>query len=126
VSLSAHLTSDTAAHGRLAFHPNCPRCRTERLAGSLGADALMSRRAQAALAAGLLAFSAAAPPALAQGGEVDQEQEGMADPGGGAPKPSSSSLTSTRAATTHSTSTPSRRQASLAPAVRRTTAWAHR
>ena len=58
VSLSAHLTAGTAEHGRLAFHPDCPRCRAERLAGSLAADSLVSRRGQAALAAGLLAFSA--------------------------------------------------------------------
>ena len=62
VSLSAHLTAGTAEHGRLAFHPDCPRCRAERLAGNLAADSLVSRRAQAALAAGLLAFSAGAPP----------------------------------------------------------------
>jgi hypothetical protein len=85
VSLNAHLTATTAQHGRLRFHPDCPRCRAERLAGSLGDDALVSRRAQAALAAGVLAFSAAAPSAVAQVGEVDQDQEGMAAPGGDEP-----------------------------------------
>ncbi|MBA3262112.1 MAG: LysM peptidoglycan-binding domain-containing protein, partial [Thermoleophilaceae bacterium] len=85
MSLSAHLSSSAADHGRLRFHPDCPRCRAERLAGSLGADSLVSRRAQAALAAGVLAFSAAAPPAVALAGEVDQEQEGSAAPGGDEP-----------------------------------------
>jgi len=80
VSLSAHLTTGSAEHGRLAFHPDCPRCRSERLGGSLSADALASRRAQAALAVGVLTFSAAAPPAVAQVGETDQEQEGVAPP----------------------------------------------
>jgi nucleoid-associated protein YgaU len=83
VSLSAHLTAGTAEHGRLAFHPDCPRCRAERLAGNLAADSLVSRRGQAALAAGLLAFSAGAPTALAQAPEADQHQE--ATPGGKPP-----------------------------------------
>jgi nucleoid-associated protein YgaU len=80
VSLSAHLTAGTAEHGRLAFHPDCPRCRAERLAGSLAADSLVSRRAQAVLAAGLLAFSAGAPSAAAQV-PPDQQQEPAPPPG---------------------------------------------
>jgi hypothetical protein len=84
VSLNAHLTAGTADHGRLAFHPNCPRCQAERLGGSLAADSLVSRRAQAALAAGLLAFSAGAPPALAQAPEADQQQA-TTTPAGGEP-----------------------------------------
>jgi nucleoid-associated protein YgaU len=83
VSLSAHLTAGTAEHGRMAFHPDCPRCRAERLAGNLAADSLVSRRGQAALAAGLLALSAGAPPALAQAPDTDQQQE--ATPGGEPP-----------------------------------------
>jgi nucleoid-associated protein YgaU len=83
VSLSAHLTAGTAEHGRLLFHPDCPRCRAERLAGNLAADSLVSRRGQAALAAGLLAFSAGAPPALAQAPDTDQQQG--ATPGGEPP-----------------------------------------
>jgi nucleoid-associated protein YgaU len=83
VSLSAHLTAGTAEHGRLAFHPDCPRCRAERLAGSLAADSLVPRRGQAALAAGLLAFSTGAAPALAQVPGPDQEQE--ITPGGEPP-----------------------------------------
>jgi LysM domain len=85
VSLSAHLTAGTAEHGRLAFHPDCPRCRAERLSGSLGADSLVSRRAQAALAAGLLAFSAGATPAFAQAPATDPEQEATPAPGGEPP-----------------------------------------
>jgi hypothetical protein len=82
VSLTAHLTSSTAEHGRLRFHADCPRCRADRLAGTLVDDELVSRRARAALAAGVLAFSSAAPAAVAQVPEVDQEQEGIAAPGG--------------------------------------------
>jgi LysM domain len=84
VSLSAHLTAGTADHGRLAFHPDCPRCRAERLAGRLAADPLVSRRAQAALAAWLLAFSAGAPAAAAQVPELDQQQA-TEPPAGGEP-----------------------------------------
>jgi hypothetical protein len=84
VSLSAHLTAGTADHGRLAFHPDCPRCRAERLAGRLAADPLVSRRAQAALAAWLLAFSAGAPAAAAQVPERGQQQE-TEPPASGAP-----------------------------------------
>ena len=54
-------------------------CRDERLAGTLPADALVGRRTQALLAAGVLALSSATPTAaLAQ--EPDQEQEGSAAP----------------------------------------------
>ena len=85
MSLSAHLTAGTAEHGRLVFHPDCPRCRAERLAGNLAGDSLVSRRGQAALAAGLLAFSAGAPPsALAQAPDAGQHQE-EATPGGEPP-----------------------------------------
>jgi hypothetical protein len=41
----------------------------------------VSHRAQAALAVGVLTFSGAAPAAVAQVGETDQEQEGVAPPG---------------------------------------------
>ena len=85
MSLSAHLTAGTAEHGRLVFHPDCPRCRAERLAGNLAGDSLVSRRGQAALAAGLLAFSAGAPPsALAQAPDAGQHQE-ETTPGGEPP-----------------------------------------
>jgi LysM repeat protein len=85
VSLSAHLTAGTADHGRLSFHPDCPRCRAERLAGSLAADSLVSRRTHAALAAGLLAFTGAAPAATAQVAEVDEQHDAAPAPGGEPP-----------------------------------------
>jgi LysM repeat protein len=85
VSLSAHLTAGTADHGRLAFHPDCPRCRAERLAGSLAVDSLVSRRTHAALAAGLLAFTGAAPAAAAQVPELDEQQGAAPAPGGEPP-----------------------------------------
>ena len=77
-SLTAHLRSPED-HGRLAFHPECPLCRRERLAGALPAEALVSRRTQALLAAGVLALSSATPTA-ALAAEPDQEQEGAAAP----------------------------------------------
>lgn len=77
-SLSAHLR-EPGDHGALAFHPGCPACREERLAGTLRTDALVGRRGQALFAAGALALSATpATAALAQ--EPDQEQEGAAAP----------------------------------------------
>ena len=75
-SLSAHLCRP-ADHGRLAFHPECPLCRGERSAGSLPAAAVVSRRAQAALMAGVLALSSVAP-AAAFVAEGDQDHEGGA------------------------------------------------
>jgi nucleoid-associated protein YgaU len=77
-SLTAHLTAGPE-HGRLGFHPLCPRCRDERLAGSLDRELLVSRRAQAVVAAGVLAVSTAAP-AVSVAAEPDQEQEGGAVP----------------------------------------------
>ena len=79
-SLTAHLV-ESGDHGRLGFHASCPVCRQERLFGSLPSEAIISRRAQAALASGVLALSAAgAPAALAQ--ESDQQVEGGSGPGG--------------------------------------------
>jgi hypothetical protein len=77
-SLSAHLRR-AGDHGALAFHSECPVCRDERLAGTLPADALVGRRTQALLAAGVLALSSA-PPTAALAQEPDQEQEGSAAP----------------------------------------------
>jgi nucleoid-associated protein YgaU len=77
-SLSAHLTAG-AEHGRLGFHSGCPRCREERLAGSVDREPLVSRRAQAALAAGVLAVSTVTPT-VSLAAEPDQEQEGGAAP----------------------------------------------
>ena len=79
-SLTAHLV-ESGDHGRLGFHASCPVCRHDRLFGSLPSETIISRRAQAALASGVLALSAFGPPAaLAQ--EPDQQVEGGSEPGG--------------------------------------------
>src|SRR5262245_10847853 len=76
-SLSAHLRQD-GDHGRLGFHPLCPVCCDERLAGTLPSDAIVSARTKALLAAGVLAASAASPASvLAAGG--DQESQGAGE-----------------------------------------------
>jgi LysM domain len=62
-SLSAHLTAG-ADHGRLRFHPDCPFCRSQRLAGTLG-DTLLSARAQAGLLAAALGASSLLPTSVA-------------------------------------------------------------
>jgi nucleoid-associated protein YgaU len=77
-SLTAHLR-ETGDHGRLRFHPSCPVCRAERLSGALSSEPVVSRRAQALLAGGVLAFSA--PASTAAGiPEPDQQLEGVAAP----------------------------------------------
>src|SRR3954454_18576422 len=78
-SLSAHLRAPED-HAGLPFHPDCPMCRRERLSGVLSSDGVVSQRAQAALAAGVLALSGAAP-AAALAAEPDHEQQGAAAPG---------------------------------------------
>ena len=88
-SLTAHLI-EAGDHGRLGFHPSCPVCRKKRLRDSLSSELVISRRVQAALASGLLAFSAAVPGAAAAPPEPDQQQEGVTapeQPPGGAPQP---------------------------------------
>src|SRR4051794_3918691 len=91
-SLSAHL-SRPEDHARLAFHPSCPQCRGERLAGSLPIVPLVSRRTQAAITAGVLAVTSIAPGAAFAAGQ-DEVVEGSAtedvgtvdlDPGGASP-----------------------------------------
>ena len=77
-SLTAHLLED-GDHRRLGFHPRCPVCRRERLYGSLRVEPVIFRRVQAAIAAGALAFSAAAP-AVAAAQEPDYQQEGVVAP----------------------------------------------
>src|SRR5918992_721083 len=76
-SLSAHLRQPED-HSRLPFHASCPVCCRERLAGSLDGEELVSRRMQAAVAAGLLAFSTVAVPAAAAQ-EPDEISEGTAE-----------------------------------------------
>jgi hypothetical protein len=77
-SLSAHLRSPTD-HGGLAFHPECPVCRRERLVGVLPSEPIVSRRAQAVFASGVLAISAASPAAVLAA-EPDREQQGSLAP----------------------------------------------
>src|SRR5689334_3225387 len=77
-SLSVHLRED-GDHGRLGFHPSCPVCRCDRLAGRLPNDAIVTVRTKALLAAGALAVSAASPASvLAANG--DREGGGAAEP----------------------------------------------
>jgi LysM domain len=78
-SLRAHLR-ESDDHGRLPFHPECPRCR-ERLIGVLPDDAIVSRRMQALVAAGVLALSSGTPTTVLAA-EPDEEQEGVAAPEG--------------------------------------------
>lgn len=77
-SLSVHLRLPED-HSGLQFHPSCPVCRHDRLAGSLEGDEIVSRRTQAAIAAGLLAFSGIGAPAAALGAEPDLEIDGSAE-----------------------------------------------
>jgi nucleoid-associated protein YgaU len=77
-SLTAHLV-ETGDHGRLGFHPSCPVCRRERLFGALSSEPVVSRRAQAVFAGGVLAFSTAAPGAVLAK-EPDRQREGLAAP----------------------------------------------
>lgn len=72
-SLSAHLRQPDA-HVGLPFHPDCPICRQERLVGTFAAGEFVSLRAQAAVAASVLALGTTAPAALAA--EQDSEHEG--------------------------------------------------
>ncbi len=77
-SLSVHLRLPED-HSGLPFHPSCPVCRRDRLAGSLEGDEIVSRRTQAALAAGLLVFSGVGAPAAAVAAGPDQDVDGSAE-----------------------------------------------
>ncbi|HZC12966.1 MAG TPA: hypothetical protein VE270_03005, partial [Thermoleophilaceae bacterium] len=83
-SLTRHLTADTAAHKRLKYHPDRPRCRAERLAGTPGSESRVSTDASG-LAAGLLAFSAGSPPAAAQVPGMEPEHQEAPTPDGEPP-----------------------------------------
>ena len=78
MSLSAHLL-EPGDHGRLPFHPDCPVCRRDRLAGRTSTEPVVPLRVQAALAAGVLALSAGSPVS-ALAAEPDRDQEGLAPP----------------------------------------------
>ena len=77
-SLTDHLV-EPGDHGRLKFHPRCPVCQQERLFGTLSSEAVVSRRAQAVLAGGVLALSGTAP-GVAVATEPDRQVEGVAGP----------------------------------------------
>ena len=77
-SLSVHLRLPED-HSGLPFHPSCPVCRRDRLAGSLDGDEIVSRRTQAAIAVGLLAFSGVGAPAAAVAAGPDQDVDGSAE-----------------------------------------------
>jgi hypothetical protein len=77
-SLTTHLRRPDD-HGRLPFHPDCPICRAERLAGANPPDALVGHRTQALLAASVLALSSA-PATAAVASDPDKEQEGAISP----------------------------------------------
>ena len=77
-SLSVHLRLPED-HSGLPFHASCPVCRRERLAGTLDGDEIVSRRTQAALTAGLLAFSGIGAPAAAVAAGPDQDMDGSAE-----------------------------------------------
>jgi LysM domain len=88
-SLTAHLRQHADPHAGLPFHPTCPICRETRLAGIAPCDTLISPRARAALAAGVLALATGGPvgTALAQDGPQasspgDSADSPAADPGG--------------------------------------------
>ena len=77
-SLSVHLRLPED-HSGLPFHPSCPVCRRDRLAGTLDGDEIVSRRTQAAIAVGLLAFSGVGGPATAVAAGPDQDVEGSVE-----------------------------------------------
>jgi LysM domain len=77
-SLSVHLRQPED-HSGLPFHPSCPVCRRDRLAGSLDGDEIVSRRTQAAIAVGLLAFSGVGGPAVAVAAGPDEDIDGSAE-----------------------------------------------
>jgi len=84
-SLTTHLLQPDD-HAGLSFHPDCPICRQERVTRTIATPGLVSRRTQAAIAAGVVAFSVVAPSA-AMAFEPDRDQEGTVDVGQGNPDP---------------------------------------
>jgi LysM domain len=62
-SLGAHLTAGSD-HGRLRFHPECPFCRSQRLAGTL-CDSVLPARTQAGLLAAAMGAASLLPTSLA-------------------------------------------------------------
>lgn len=69
---------EPGSHGNLRFHPDCPVCRAERLAGTPPSDELVTGRVRAGFAAALLAATGVSgSPAFA--GEPDGEREGAGE-----------------------------------------------
>lgn len=87
-SLTEHLnTADPELHARLAFRADCPLCRRQRLMGPAPPSGLLTDRQRAGLVAGVVAVSAAWPPAgaIAQGSPPKGADKGAnLPPGGGA------------------------------------------
>ena len=82
-SLSTHLR-EQGSHAHLPFHTECPICRAERMVGSIPAEAVLSRRTRAALAAAVLAASGgpgAIYPALSLAGEPTSTDVGDVEEG---------------------------------------------
>jgi len=71
--LARHLTHE-GSHGDLPFHASCAVCREERLSGRLTVEPLISHRAQAGLAAAVLAGSAAVPSVAAATTPVPEQE----------------------------------------------------
>src|SRR5690242_6261567 len=80
-SLTSHLRY-TEAHGQLPFRPDCPICRQLRLHGTVRSGGIASPRVRAAVAAGVIAVSTAAPSAtaLAQDGSTPVAADTGGDP----------------------------------------------
>ena len=72
--------SETQAHARLGFHPDCPVCRQDRLFAALCPEPALSLRVRALLATGVLALSAGLT-STSVAYEPDQQQEGIVQAG---------------------------------------------
>jgi hypothetical protein len=88
-SLTAHLRQHAGPSAGLPYHPSCPICHETRLVGTAPSDSLITTRARAALAAGVLALAAGGPAgtAFAQDGPQasspsDSADSPATDPGG--------------------------------------------
>jgi LysM domain len=85
-SLTEHLnTPDPELHARLAFRADCPMCRRQRLMGPAPPSGLLTDHQRAGLVAGVVAVSAALPPAgaIAQGPPPKGADKGANLPPGG-------------------------------------------
>jgi LysM domain len=78
VSVSRHVVSFSAAHDRVGFRPERPRCVNGRLSGGRGSGRLAELRVRAALTVGLLALAIAPPAAAVATAAPDQEYENTA------------------------------------------------